>query len=301
MFRKSWLLGLTWVAPLLAHAAVINFEFKFTPYTGDAKEDQVTTVAGTARVFLNKVPLAEQQISAMQVPVVFAGEVAPAVWLPVATAGPRLRKGTNHLRIEFQPTDAKAAYHAQLHWAEVNDQAAADGSTNQSGEGTDQREAKGALVMERDFTADFAADLPWHHYPAVTALGADDKSALLALLQARAQAFQPKFDRIYAALDGVEGVNVAEMRKLGCLDKAYAEGMRVGAPAMDQVGFVLTGQPEVLLQGKGDSLFVVDMAVLRKKITDPHAQECAGLLLGTVYGPRLAAVRDPAGGWKIVY
>ena len=46
-----------------AAAAVINVEFKFTPFTGDAaKEKRVETVSGKAKVFINNVVLAEQQI-----------------------------------------------------------------------------------------------------------------------------------------------------------------------------------------------------------------------------------------------
>ena len=307
MVRKLCVLAL--ICPLLAQAAVINVEFKFTPYTGDIKADHVQSVPGTARVYLNNVLLAEQQLDKSDMPVLFDDrEIAPSVWLPTASLGPRLRKGNNQVRIEFQPSDAALAYHAQLSWASVNDQSTETSNgpgqvaaTNQSGEGVDRGEAKGKLVMERSFTADFAADLPWHHYAPVTALSNEDKGRLLALLKARADAFKPKFDPVYALLGAVDGIDVAQMRKAHCPDKAYSAGMRVGPPAADQVEFVLTGHPEVLMQAKGESLYAVDMELLQKRIKDEKTQFCAGAVLSAVYGPRAAAVHEPGGDWKIVY
>src|SRR5690349_1921545 len=70
MVRLLFLLALLAGAPL-AQAAVINYEFKFTPYTGDLKDDHVQSVAGTARLFLNNVPLAEQPVGAESLPVIF--------------------------------------------------------------------------------------------------------------------------------------------------------------------------------------------------------------------------------------
>jgi hypothetical protein len=311
MIGKSWLPVLVPVLwwPVLAQAAVINVEFKFTPYTGDLKQDHVQTVPGKARVYLNNVLLVEQPLEAGEVPVLFDDrEIAPSVWLPTASLGPRLRKGANQVRFEFEPADAALAYQAQLSWASVNDQATETSSgpgqgtsTNQSGEGKEDKPAKGKVVLERAFTADFPADLPWHHYPAVTALSEDDKSRLLLLLKARAEAFKPKFEQIYTLLGAVDGVDVAKMRKAHCLDKAYAAGMRVGPPLADRIEFQLTGQPEVVVQARGDSLYAVDTELLQKKIKDEKTQFCAGLVLSAVYGPRVAAVREPSGEWKIVY
>jgi hypothetical protein len=96
--------------------------------------------------------------------------------------GPALRRGRNKIRIEFVPANAKAAYDAQLRWASVTDQVTRTengpgrvSATNQSNEGADNRKAVGKVVLEREFAADFAADLPWHHYPPVTALTDADK------------------------------------------------------------------------------------------------------------------------------
>lgn len=47
MRRMLPVLAVLW--PSLVLAAVLNVEFKFTPYTGDLKEDHVDSVPGTAR------------------------------------------------------------------------------------------------------------------------------------------------------------------------------------------------------------------------------------------------------------
>ena len=176
-----------------AAAEVVNVEFKFTPFVGDpAKEDKVTTVAGTARVFLNGVPYAEQEVGAGEVPVMFdEREIAASVWVPTASCGPALRQGKNTIRIEFEPADAKAAYRAQLRWAYVMSESTEEGddgryaATNQAGEGVEEKEAKGNVIFEREFQADFAADLPWHHYPAVTPSTMRTSKALGALVAER--------------------------------------------------------------------------------------------------------------------
>src|SRR4249919_223832 len=141
------------LSPSLALAGVLNVEFKFTPYTGDLQQEHVHSVAGKARIYLNNALVAEQDVRADEVPVMFdEREVAPSVWMPAASMGPALRKGHNLLRIEFEPADPKAGYKGQLSWATVNDKAVetdnADGShtsSNQSGEGKEDRPAKGKL------------------------------------------------------------------------------------------------------------------------------------------------------------
>jgi len=160
---------------LAASAAVINVEFKFTPFLGDPeKSKEVETVPGKARVFLNNVPIAQQDVRKDKVPVLFEErEIAPSVWVPMASIGPGLRKGKNKIRIEFEPTDPKLAYRAQLRWASVTDgetkteEGGRVTATNQSGEGVEDKPSKGKSVLEREFTADFAKDLAWHHDPAV--------------------------------------------------------------------------------------------------------------------------------------
>jgi hypothetical protein len=56
------------LSPSLAAAGVLNVEFKFTPFTGDTKEDHFESVPGTARVLLNGVPYAEQPVQEQTLP-----------------------------------------------------------------------------------------------------------------------------------------------------------------------------------------------------------------------------------------
>lgn len=293
----------------LASAGVLNVEFKFTPYTGDLKEDHVQTVPGKAQVFINNVLLAEQEVGKEMVPVLFdEREIAPSVWVPAASLGPVLRNGKNAIRIEFQPSDVKAPYRAQFSWASVMDQSTEEEtssgttkSTNQSGEGMDAKQATGKVVFERDFVADFAADLPWHHYPPITALSDADRRQLAELLTARAGPFKPGFADIYRSLEGKEGLQVAEIKKAKCLDKAYAAGIRVAAPTFEQLDFVVTGGPEVLVQRKGGALYDLGGPKAFERIKDDETQMCAGVVLSIVYPPHLAFVRTPAGAWEVVY
>jgi hypothetical protein len=91
---------------------------EFTPYTGDLQQEHVQSVAGKARVFLNNALVAEQEVRADTVPVLFdEREIAPSVWVPAASMGPALRKGHNRLRIEFEPANRRASYKGQLSWA----------------------------------------------------------------------------------------------------------------------------------------------------------------------------------------
>jgi hypothetical protein len=107
----------------LARAAVINVEFKFTPFLGDpGKDEKVKSLPGKAAIFINGVPFAEQEVQENELPVLFdEHEVAPVVWLPMSSVGPVVRKGKNKLRIEFTPNDAAKPYRAQLRWASVTD------------------------------------------------------------------------------------------------------------------------------------------------------------------------------------
>ncbi len=302
------LLALLVLWPSLVSAAVVNVEFKFTPFTGDpAKEDHVETVPGSARVFLNDVPLAEQAVRKDTVPVLFDDrEIGPAVWIPMRSAGPGVRKGKNTIRIEFEPSDAAASYQAQLSWASVLDSAKEErepghySGTNQDAEGADNRKATGKVVFTREFTADFATDVPWHHFPPVTALSDEDTQHLTALLQERVGWFKPDFAALYKALARREGIDVARVRKAKCLDAAYKAGVRVAAPTADQLDLVTTGHPEVVVQRKSGELFGLDRKAF-EHIKGDQMQMCAGMTLSVIYPPRLIVVRMPNGGWEAVY
>lgn len=292
----------------LSVAEVVNVEFKFTPFVGDTKQDKVETVPGKARVFLNNVFIAEQDVSKQQVPVLFeAREIAPAVWLPAASLGPSLRKGKNKVRIEFEPKDPKLAYRAQLRWASVTDQTREEDvggqrrSTNQADEGVDDNAAKGKIVLEREFSADFATELPWHRYAPVTTLSDEDKRALAALVKTRADAFKPNFSALYPMLKGKEGIDAGQVEKSKCLDKAYAAGVRIATPKADQLDISVTGNSEVVIRRKDGDLYRPADPKVFERIKDEDVQNCAGMVLFSVYPPRLAAVRTPAGAWEIVY
>jgi len=292
-------------------ASVINFEIKFTPFVGNpATDDSVKSVAGKAEVFLNNVFITEQDIESQDQPVMFdEREIGPAVWLPVQSLGALLRKGKNTVRIEFVPTDATTPYRAQLSWAEVNDQSTeteAVGSfsaTNQSGEGKEIKDAQGKVVMEKEFSADFAADLPWHHAPAVTGLSDEDKQQLLKLINDRGELFKPTFDGIYKILQmphaGIE-LDLAEIRKSGCLEEAYKAGVRIAARTMDDVEFKLSGNQEVVIKGKSDMLYPFkpeDFA----KIKGEESQMCAGMVLSIVYPPQLVVIKNASAAWEVLY
>ncbi len=304
---KKLALAFLLTATSLAPAAIINLEFKFTPFTGNPTvDDHVTSVAGKAQVYLNNVPFGvEQEVKAEQVMVLFDDhEVSPAVWLPVSSAGSSVRKGKNTFRIEFTPNDTTKPYRAQLRWAAVTDQVASEAEgasgkeTNQTGEGVDDRQnVQGRVVLEHEFTADFALDLPWHHYPAVTALNDEDKAKIVALLKKRADWFQPDFSGVYKAIEDNESLKADDVRRAHCLEEAYKAGVRVPAPAVADLEFATTGGPEVVVSRKGTSLFGLDEKSLAA-VKDEQAQMCAGMVLATVYPQRMGFVRKPDGTWQ---
>lgn len=311
MNRFALVLAFLFLLPALAPAAVLNVEFKFTPFTGNPeKEKTVESVPGKARIFLNNVPFAAQDVQKQSLPVMFEErEVSASVWLPVQSAGAAVRKGKNRIRIEFDPADAKTAYRARLSWATVTDQVTrqstgpgSGSATNMADAGTDDKRATGKVVFEREFTADFAADLPWHHYPAVTALSDADKGALAELLKKRVDWFKPGFAGLYKSLEdrGIERERVAKVRKAKCLDAAYGAGVRLIAPPPEELEFVTSGNPEVVVRRKGGMLFALDPKAF-ERIKGDEMQMCAGMTLSMVYAPQLVVVRAPSGVWEVAY
>ena len=293
----------------LTHAAVINVEFKFTPFIGDpAKDVEVTTMPGKAVVFINNAMITEQEVRSEKSPVLFdEHEVGAAIWVPMSSVGPVLRKGNNKIRIEFTPNDPAKSYRAQLRWASVTDQPTEEGgpgnmkSTNQANEGVDDRkELKGKVTFEREFSADFAVDLPWHHYPAVTSLTEEDKQKIAALLKTRAEWFQPDFSKFYKAIEDNESLKVDDVRRAKCLEEVYKLGVRVAAPPAGELDFVTTNGPEVMVTRKNDSLFGLNEKTFAA-VKDEETQMCAGMALSVVYPPRVTVVHKPGSDWEIVY
>jgi hypothetical protein len=223
------------------------------------------------------------------------------------SVGPVVRKGKNKIRIEFTPNDTSQTYRAQLRWASVLDeetQEVAPGSvkaTNQANEGVDNRKAvQGKAVFEREFAADFALDLPWHHYPAVTSLTEEDKQKIAALLKTRAEWFQPDFAAVYKAIDENESLKVDDVRKARCLEAVYKLGVRVTAPPAGELEFTTTNGPEVVVTRKNGSLWGLDEKTFAP-VKDEEVQMCAGMALSAIYPGRIVAVRKPEGTWEIVY
>jgi hypothetical protein len=306
MNKIALLLILLWTS--VAAAEVVNVEFKFTPYVGDpATANQVETVPGNAKVFLNNVLFAEQEVRKDTVPVLFEErDIAASVWVPASSLGAALRKGKNSIRIEFQPTDDKQPYHARLSWASVMDQATEqmeDGhykGTNMSGTGIEDKKTTGPVVLQREFVADFAPDLPWHHYPAITTLSDSDKKSLALIVQKRAE-FKPDFAPVYDLLGKVPGLDIAAIRQAKCLDQAYAVGIRIAPPEPKQLEFTTTGNPEVVVTRTGAApLYDFDGEAL-SRIKGDDLQMCAGVALTVAFPPRLIVVRTPAGTWDVAY
>lgn len=308
-----WVGVLALLCGAAVQAKVLGVEFNFAAFTGDLAKDKVELVPGKVVVFVNNVPVAQQDISKQSVPVIFDNrEVGGAVWITAKSMGPSLRRGKNKLRVEFQPAGA-APYAMQLRWAFVTDQVkrtetgpGQGSATNQADEGADNRKGlTGKLVVEREFSADFPDDLPWHRYPPVTALTDADKQALAALVAARAQTFKPDFAAVYQMLDkaSVPGMqlNVAGIKKSKVLDQGYAAGVRITAPAVDKIEFTLTGNPEVVLRGnKGADLYPMDVAAI-KRVKGEEARFGVGMVLSVLYPQQMVVVRDPAGQWQVAY
>jgi hypothetical protein len=224
----------------------------------------------------------------------------------MSSVGPIVRKGKNKIRIEFTPNDPEKTYQAQLRWASVTDAATQEEepgtvrSTNQTNEGVDDRKAvKGKIVFERDFLADFAPDLPWHHYPPITSLTEEDKQKIAALLRARADWFKPDFSMVYKALEDNESLKVEDVRKAQCLETVYKAGVRITAPAPGELNFITTGGPEVIVTKKSGSLFGLDEKTFAA-VKEEDTQMCAGMALSTIYPGKLTMTKKPDGVWEIV-
>ncbi len=291
-------------------AKVINIEVKFTPFLGDPeKAETVETVPGKAFVYINNIPIAEQEVQKKKVPVLFEErEIAPSVWVPMQSLGPVLRRGKNSIRIEFVPSDSKARYRAQLRWASVTDQVTQEEDssgqireTNQTGEGVDDRKASGRIVFEREFVADFAEDLPWHHYPAVQSLSDDDRKALARIVKERADFFKPDFNMIYRMLEGNRNINLPVVKKTRCLYTGYAAGLRVGVQPEDQLDFVTTGNPEVVVRSKKGALYFPIKSKEIDRIKNNEVQMCIMMVYSVLYPPRLVFVRSASGKWEVAY
>lgn len=298
------------LAPAPSLAKVVNVELKFTPYTGNpAKDDAVESVAGTAAIFVNNVPYGEQPVTKDRVPVLFDDrELGPSVWIPMESLGPVVRHGTNTVRVEFTPVDAAAEYTGRLAWASVTDdehESAKDGkttATNQADAGKIEKTGTGKLILQHELVADFAPDLPWHHYPPHKLVGPGDAGRITSLVQKRVDAFAPDFAGVYDVLAANPRIEVAKIKEAKCVEAAYAAGVRIDAPKPEELAFMATNNPEVVVKRtNGGKLFLPKNPEAFAKIAGEETQMCAGIALSLMFPPQLVVVKDPAGDWKVVY
>ena len=288
-----------------ATAAILNVEFSFTPFIGDLKARTVQHFPGRAHVYVNNVLFAEDSVPSQSVPVENE-EAYSAVWVPTMNLGPVLRKGTNKVRIEFVPDDPATEYQAQFRWWSATDSRGRSASSvraqgNTAEAGMDYTTASGRIVAEREFTADFAQDLPWHHYPPVAVITDADRKRIAALVAARADAFKPNFAAAYQMLQASPNVDVAEVRKMSCLEAAYAAGVRAAAVPASTLDYTTTGNQEVVVRSRAGPLYSFDRTAIGRIPGTDDMQLCAGIMLSILLPPRLAVVRSPSGWWQVVY
>jgi len=80
-------------------------------------------------------------------------------------------------------------------------------------------------------------------------------------------------------LAGNERIDLAKIKKAKCVDVAYAAGVRLDAPTADQLEFVTTGNPEVVIRRKGGNLFMPADPSAFQKIKGDETQMCAGIAI----------------------
>jgi hypothetical protein len=94
-------------------------------------------------------------------------------------------------------------------------------------------------------------------------------------------------------------LDLNEMKKSKCLDKAYAAGVRVAAPPQNQLDFAITGNQEVVVNRKdGAPLYPFDEQTF-ERIEDFEAKMCASIVIPMAFPPRLLVVRSPSGAWEV--
>jgi hypothetical protein len=278
------------IAAATGSAEIVNAEFGFDMYTGDrSKQSKLKAVPGRMRVFFNDISFRNQKSFDREL-AVMSGNIMSGNGIFVSRAGPIIRKGKNSIRVEFEATDSNVEYNATLAWTFSN----YDQSGVSKTDGTDTKTGKGKITITKEFTAPFAEDLPWHHYPSVQTLTETDKQSIAAVLQTLADAFKPNFAPIYARI----GSEAAEIRGMGCIENAYAQGVRMRAASLDQLTFDLTGTPEVTVRGKGVRLFVPNDAKFWDKVNNDI---CLMTMFDSAFASVLHVVKSPAGVWQIVY
>jgi len=158
------------------------------------------------------------------------------------------------------------------------------------------------MIFEHEIVADFVPDLPWHHYDGVKSLSDDDKKKLAALVLKRVGLFKPDFKGLYEILGRNERVELEKIKEVKCVDAAHAAGVKIDAPKAEELAFVTTGNPEVMITRRDGKLFRPANPESFVKIKGgEEIQMCAGIALSLVFPPQLVVVRDPAGAWAVAY
>ncbi|WP_259723757.1 hypothetical protein [Synechococcus sp. CS-1332] len=308
--------------PAAALGDTVNVEVSFTPYPGEVGgATEVRTVAGRVELVLNGVPMLDNPLAASRALVMGTGpsgpELSPAFWLPLRALQPVLRRGPNLLQLRFTPQDGRIRYESQFRWVVVSDQTTttttAQGatlSTNQVGEGGERRQSQGPVTFEHRFEAPFARVEPWHSDSPIQALEAADRAAILGVLAGRAALFSPDFAPDFtsayaslAALPTDRGLrfDLPAMRGERCLERGHAAGVRLAAPALDQVRLITTGSPVVVARGVGPSLFRpanLPGTEARLAALPEDAGFCFAVATGVLFPPQLLLVKGPGGQWR---
>lgn len=308
------------VLPAASRADAVNVEVSFTPYPGElGQATEVRTVAGRVELVLNGVPMLDTPLEARKALVMGSGpsgpELSPAFWLPVRGLQPVLRRGPNRLQLRFTPQDGRIHCESQFRWVVVSDRTTttttAEGtslSTNQVAEGGERRQSQGPVTFEHRFEAPFASAEPWHDAPPIQALEPADRTVILALLARRAALFSPDFSAAYAYLAALPSdrglrLDVPAMRRERCLERGHAAGVRLLAPAPDQVRLITTGSPVVVARGAGPSLFPLANlpgSEARLAALPDDVGLCVAVVTGVLSPPQLLLVKGPHGQWRVL-
>lgn len=308
------------MGPAAARADTVNVEVSFTPYPGDlGQATEVRTVAGRVELVLNGVPMLDNALEAGKALVMGSGpsgpELSPAFWLPVRGLQPVLRRGPNLLQLRFTPQDGRIHYESQFRWVVVTDRmittTTAEGatvSTNQAAEGVERREGVGPVSFEHRFEAPFARVEPWHSDPPVVTLESADRAAIQVLLARRAALLAPDFSAAYAYLAALPTdrglrLDVPAMRRERCLERGHAAGVRLLAPAPDQVRLITTGSPVVVARGAGPSLFPLANlpgSEARLAALPDDVGLCVAVVTGVLSPSQLLLVKGPDGQWRML-
>ncbi len=306
--------------PAAALADTVNVEVSFTPYPADpGQATAVPTVPGQVELVLNGVPMLDNPLAATRALVLGRGpsgpELSPAFWLPLRGLQPVLRRGPNLLRLRFTPEDGRILYIGQFRWVEVADRTitttTAEGatvSTNQSAEGGERRQGVGPVSFEHRFEAPFARVEPWHSDPPVVTLEPADRAAIQGLLARRAALFAPDFSAAYAYLAALPTdrglrLDVPAMRRERCLERGHDAGVRVLAPAPDQVRLITTDSPVVVARGGGPSLFPLANlpgSEARLAALPDDVGLCVAVVTGVLSPSQLLLVKGPDGQWRLL-